>query len=106
MGTLASEYLDRSMTEQGLTNAQVAALCSTTSEAVRLWRKGARVPQIASVKLLAKTYAMEKHRLRPDVWDAPRVAKKQAPSVRPSRPVAVTASVEKTRSRVTAASKA
>ena len=45
-----SEYLDR----EGVNREKFAAICRVTTEAVRLWEKGHRIPRAKAMQRIAK----------------------------------------------------
>jgi transcriptional regulator with XRE-family HTH domain len=64
-------YLDKVMTESGISNQKVADVCGVSVNAARQWRLGLYFPSVEYAKTISSTYGIPRHLLRPDIWDPP-----------------------------------
>lgn len=64
-------YLDRVMTERGITTSQMAFFFKVSPNAARQWRMGERRLSPAHAIQVSADLGIPLHKLRPDIWDKP-----------------------------------
>jgi DNA-binding transcriptional regulator YdaS (Cro superfamily) len=71
------------MIESGLTDGELAAKLGVSGELVRLWRHGQRDISAKRAVAISKMTKIPLHELRPDLWPAPKRARRTPESTPP-----------------------